>query len=85
VLAAANGDLVGRDRLLAAVWPGQAIDDSVVRVHLSSLRKALGDPGLVSNEAGRGYRLTLPVLRNVQAEPGIVRPPYRPLAGLIGR
>lgn len=85
VLAAADGELVGRDRLLEAVWPGQAIDDSVVRVHLSSLRKALGDPGLISNEAGRGYRLSLPVQRLAQTEPGIAPPSYRPLAGLIGR
>ncbi len=85
VLAAAGGDLVSRDRLLDAVWPGQVIDDSVVRVHLSGLRKALGDQGLVANEAGRGYRLALPVLRQIQIEPAADRPVPRPLVTLLGR
>ncbi|WP_044559817.1 winged helix-turn-helix domain-containing protein [Azospirillum sp. B4] len=93
VLAAAGGELVTRDRLLAEVWPGQAIDESAVRVHLSGLRKALGDDGLVVNEAGRGYRLTLPVARMSQAQapvaaptrPAAESPPPRPLVRLLGR
>ncbi|TWB43064.1 putative ATPase [Nitrospirillum viridazoti] len=99
MLAAAGGGLVTRDRLLAEVWPGQAIDESAVRVHLSGLRKALGDDGLVVNEAGRGYRLTLPVTRNAQTQTpaaevptrqtparSTVEPPApRPLVRLLGR
>ncbi|TWB45921.1 ATP-binding protein [Nitrospirillum pindoramense] len=98
VLAAAGGELVTRDRLLAEVWPGQAIDESAVRVHLSGLRKALGDDGLVVNEAGRGYRLTLPVVRTAPAQvasqataaaqPARMAPESaapRPLVRLLGR
>ncbi|MBB6252071.1 ATP-binding protein [Nitrospirillum iridis] len=94
VLAAAGGELVTRDRLLAEVWPGQSIDESAVRVHLSGLRKALGDDGLVVNEAGRGYRLTLPVSRvspiQAQVPEAPVRlvvesPTPRPLVRLLGR
>ncbi|WP_417812876.1 ATP-binding protein [Thalassospira alkalitolerans] len=68
VLAEADGALVSRDMLLAQVWPGQTIDDSAIRVHLSALRKALGpvDDGnhVIVNEAGRGYRLALIVSRS---------------------
>ncbi|OWK29961.1 ATP-binding protein [Sphingomonas mucosissima] len=66
VLAEAAGELVPRDELTERVWPRQAIDDSAIRVHLSAARKALGQDGgepLIVAEAGRGYRLTVPVLR----------------------
>src|SRR5690349_1863691 len=42
-LAARPGQVVGREALLAAVWPGSVVgDDSVTQVVLK-LRKALGD------------------------------------------
>ena len=86
VLASAGGELVTRERLLAEVWPGQSIDESAVRVHLSTLRKALGDDRLVTNEAGRGYRLTLPVTRSSTAVPLTAEAAvYRPLVKLQGR
>lgn len=74
VLAQAEGKLVPRDELIAQVWPRQAIDDSAIRVHLSAARKALGQDGgepLIVAEAGRGYRLTVPVLREDLAVPPI--------------
>lgn len=64
VLAEAGGDLVPRAVLIERVWPQQAIDDSAIRVHLSAARKALGQDGgepLIVAEAGRGYRLAVPV------------------------
>ncbi|MDE1150707.1 MAG: winged helix-turn-helix domain-containing protein [Azospirillaceae bacterium] len=95
VLAGAGGELVTRDRLLAEVWPGQVIDESAVRVHLSGLRKALGDDRLIVNEAGRGYRLTLPVVRSLPDAPVAVptapspamdtAAPLSPLVPLVGR
>ena len=63
-LAEAQGELLHRNALLEQVWGGQAIDESALRVHLSAARKVLdplaGQPTIV-NEAGRGYRLALPV------------------------
>jgi DNA-binding winged helix-turn-helix (wHTH) protein len=29
--------------LLDCVWPGMSVDDSILRVHMAALRKALGD------------------------------------------
>ncbi|WP_206243734.1 ATP-binding protein [Novosphingobium terrae] len=79
-LAEARGDLVPRDALLARVWPNQAIDESAIRVHLSAARKALAQGGsqdnIIVNEAGRGYRLLLPVA--LIGEPGIKAPVAAP-------
>ena len=65
VLIEARGGLVTRQALLDRVWPGQAIEESALRVHLSAARKALAEAGAddnaIVNEPGRGYRLTLPV------------------------
>lgn len=70
-LVQAPGQLLGRDALLALVWPNSVVDEGALRVHLSSLRKALGD-GLdgmhyISNEPGRGYRFVAPVERSAQS------------------
>jgi len=60
-LAAARGDLVPKDRLMAELWPGIAVEEHNLYVHVSTLRKALEDE---ENERahlitvpGRGYRL----------------------------
>lgn len=71
VLAEAGGSLVTREQLLERVWPGQSIDDSAIRVHLSAARKVLAEGGAgdaIVNEAGRGYRLALPVRREEAAD-----------------
>jgi predicted ATPase/DNA-binding winged helix-turn-helix (wHTH) protein len=56
------GEVVSKDELLAAVWPDIAVDEASVRVHMSILRKALGDPDdgngcveWISNIPLRGY------------------------------
>ncbi len=54
------------DALIDRVWPNQVIDDSAIRVHLSAARKALAMPSgeaTIVADAGRGYRLALPVER----------------------
>jgi DNA-binding winged helix-turn-helix (wHTH) protein len=42
-LAAANGKLVTKDELIARVWRGTIIEENVLQVHVSVLRKALGE------------------------------------------
>ena len=46
LLAAANGDVVGKDEILARVWPGVVVEENNVQVQISTLRKTL--------EAGNG-------------------------------
>lgn len=57
------GEVIGKEELLAAVWPETSVDEVSVRVHMSILRKALGPPGAqdgcvewIANIPLRGYR-----------------------------
>ncbi|WP_188080047.1 winged helix-turn-helix domain-containing protein [Neorhizobium sp. P12A] len=59
-LVEANGELVSKRDLTEKVWPNGFIDESALRVHIGTLRKALGEgkdgQRFILNEAGRGYR-----------------------------
>ena len=58
VLAKAEGTLVTKDELMAAVWPNAIVEDNVIQVHVAALRKALGtDAELLTTVHGLGYRL----------------------------
>src|SRR5437899_9783876 len=61
VLAAANGEVVSKDELMTRVWPGLAVEENNIQVHISALRKALDDGkdghSFVVTVPGRGYRL----------------------------
>ena len=54
------GDLVTKDELLAAAWPGTAVSDAVLTTAMRELRIALGDqarvPRFIETVHGRGYR-----------------------------
>ncbi len=60
-LAAAKGELVTKDALMDAVWPGQIVEENAVQVQVSALRKALNldksDHDFIVTVPGRGYRL----------------------------
>lgn len=61
VFAAARGELVTKDELMAKVWPGLVVEENNIQVHVSALRKALGEergaPVHLVTIPGRGYRL----------------------------
>lgn len=58
VLLAANGDIVSSEELLEKVWDENTDPFSnVVRVTVMTLRRKLGEPGLIDTVAGAGYRL----------------------------
>ena len=54
------GRLVTKDRLLTLVWPDAFVDEGILAVHISALRKALGDerrpPSYIETVARSGYR-----------------------------
>ena len=63
VLAAAKGQLVTKDELMARVWAGQTVEENAIQVHVSALRKVLGGDGgasYVVTVPGRGYRFAAP-------------------------
>ncbi|SEE89450.1 Predicted ATPase [Burkholderia sp. WP9] len=58
VLIAANGGLVSKNEMLKQVWPNAVVEENNLQVHMSTLRKLLGDSrGLIQTVSGRGYRL----------------------------
>lgn len=60
VLADAEGALVTKDELMAAVWPGLVIEENAIQVHVAALRKALGaESGRLVTLRGLGYQLDL--------------------------
>jgi TolB-like protein len=60
VLAEAKGDLVTKDELMAAVWPGIVVEENAIQVHMSAARKALADEAdRLATVRGRGYRLDI--------------------------
>jgi TolB-like protein len=58
VLARAAGQTVGKATLLEQVWPGLTVEENNLQVHISALRKTLGE-GRIMTVPGRGYRLLL--------------------------
>src|SRR5262249_32161229 len=60
-LAEAKGEIVGKDDLMARLWPGRIVEEGNLHVHVSALRRALDDQGeghsYVVTVPGRGYRL----------------------------
>jgi len=64
VLAAANGDIVTKDELMARVWPGVVVEENNLQVQISVLRKLLahdqGGETCLATVPGRGYRLIAP-------------------------
>ena len=61
VLAAAKGELVTKDQVIAQVWSGVVVEENNIQVHISALRKVLDDGGggqrHLRTVQGRGYRL----------------------------
>jgi predicted ATPase/DNA-binding winged helix-turn-helix (wHTH) protein len=58
LLAASRGRLVTKDELIKHVWPDTIVEENNLQVHLSALRKVLGeDRHLIVTLTGRGYQL----------------------------
>jgi two-component system, OmpR family, response regulator VanR len=58
VLMAADGGVVSAEHLLERAWDENADPfTNAVRITVSSLRKRLGEPGLIETVAGVGYRI----------------------------
>ena len=67
-LVARRGELVSKRELMEAVWPDTHVVEANLTVHVTALRRALGDAPdgshYIVNEPGRGYRFVAPVKQN---------------------
>ena len=52
-------EALSKEALMLRVW-GEEVDPATLEVHLSLLRKALGEPNPIQTVRGYGYRLFLP-------------------------
>jgi predicted ATPase len=84
VLVENAGELVSKEKLIAAAWPSTFVEDSNLKVNIANLRRALAsnDPGqdYITAVPGRGYRFVAPVHR---IRMGAREPPTK--IPLIGR
>lgn len=73
-LARHSGEVVGREQLLSAVWPGAVVGDDTLTQAVIKLRKALGDdarrPAFIETISKRGYRLIAAVGETPEGIPG---------------
>jgi predicted ATPase/DNA-binding winged helix-turn-helix (wHTH) protein len=73
LLVSRHGELVTKDELMTAVWPGIVVEENNIQVHVSALRKVLakaGDAGrYLVTIPGRGYRFVAPVECDSANEP----------------
>ena len=81
MLVAHAGKTVSKDELIAHSWPNASADDTTLRVHIATLRRALGDDGAdaryITSIPGRGYSFTAAVDRGTR---GIIETPPQPPA-----
>jgi TolB-like protein/Flp pilus assembly protein TadD len=67
VLIARAGEVVSKDEIIGAVWPGTAVEDSNLTVQVSALRRVLdrdrSEGSCIQTVAGRGYRFVPAVTR----------------------
>jgi predicted ATPase/DNA-binding winged helix-turn-helix (wHTH) protein len=61
------GELVGKNELMARVWPSTFVEEGNLKVQVAGLRRALGDSRgsnrYLATVPGRGYRFVAPVRR----------------------
>ncbi len=73
VLVERPGDLISRDDIIEAVWPGRTVEDSNLNVQVAALRRILdhgrADGSCIQTVSGRGYRFVAPVTRVEPAAP----------------
>src|SRR6266850_931975 len=74
------GELVSKEELMARVWPNTFVGPANLAMHISALRRALGDGRdgnrYVVNIPGRGYRFVAPV--TIVEDPLPPQPAVRP-------
>jgi TolB-like protein/Flp pilus assembly protein TadD len=73
-LVDANGEVVGKEALLQAAWPGRIVEEANLTVQIAALRKALG-----AREDGEDWIATVPrvgyrLVAGEEAQPHAARP-----------
>ena len=90
VLLESPGRLYSREELVERVWPRTVVEETSLRVHMSALRRVLGDgvdgARFIANVPGRGYSFvgeTRKVVDGGNADPAIKTPAPVPGTSLL--
>src|SRR6202022_1350942 len=86
LLVERKGELVSKDAIMEAVWPGRVVEDANLNVQISKLRHILDQNrekgSCIQTIPGRGYRFVAPVRQpDVEAQSAL---PLVALAALEG-
>jgi predicted ATPase/DNA-binding winged helix-turn-helix (wHTH) protein len=87
------GEVIGKDELMARVWPQTFVEEANLKIQVSALRRALGDGQdghrFVVTVPGRGYNFVAPVSREETSQalppPSIVPVGLHNLPALVTR
>jgi DNA-binding winged helix-turn-helix (wHTH) protein/TolB-like protein len=68
-LLSRSGEVVRKEEILEAVWPGVMVVDASLATAVSKLRKVLGEQEIIQTVSRVGYRVAVPVLRIPRRDP----------------
>jgi DNA-binding winged helix-turn-helix (wHTH) protein/TolB-like protein len=67
-LLSRSGEVVRKEELLEAVWPGLTVVDASLATAVSKLRKVLGEQEVIQTVPRVGYRIAVPVTHAIRPE-----------------
>jgi predicted ATPase/DNA-binding winged helix-turn-helix (wHTH) protein len=74
------GEMVGKEELIARVWPATYVDDANLKIQVSALRRALGDGQgdnrYIATVVGRGYNFVAPIREAARPSPDSTSPTF---------
>src|SRR5579871_2717298 len=77
------GEVVSKNELINRVWPRTVVEEGTLRVHITNLRRILGDGRgnirYVENVTGHGYRFVAPIKRRADSTLTEVQAPALPI------
>ncbi len=78
------GEVVSKDAIFEAVWPGLVVEENTLQVHVSALRKSL-DPSFIVTVHGRGYKYAgpAPELISGDAPDAATAPEAKPVVAVL--
>lgn len=82
VLLDRPAEMVSKDALFAAVWPGVVVEENTLQVHISALRKALPE-GMIATVHGRGYRYAGPATEQAPKDATVGQPYVKPVVVVL--
>src|SRR5690242_9285538 len=62
-LLSRSGEVVRKEELLEAVWPGLTVVDASLATAVSKLRRVLGEQDVIQTVPRVGYRISVPVIQ----------------------